>query len=156
LKIGETWPMTNYNFSTLKIDEGAEFRVHGDFCFRTGVFISVNQGAKLEIGSGRTNKDVDITCFHSIKIGNDVRLSKGVMIRDSDNHDMARPGYMQSMPVVISDHVWIGLRAIILKGVTIGEGAVVAAGAVVTRDVPPRTLVGGVPARVIRENVSWK
>jgi len=54
-------------------------------------------------------------------------------------------------PIVIEDNVWIGTRAIILKGVTIGEGSVVGAGAVVTRSVPPGVLVGGVPARVIRE-----
>jgi acetyltransferase-like isoleucine patch superfamily enzyme len=53
--------------------------------------------------------------------------------------------------VVVHDHVWIGTGAIILPGVTIGRGAVVAAGAVVTRNVPPKTLVGGVPARVLRE-----
>ena len=56
-------------------------------------------------------------------------------------------------PVIIKDNVWIGLGATILKGVTIGEGAIIAAGAVVNKDVPPHTLVGGVPAKVIRENV---
>jgi acetyltransferase-like isoleucine patch superfamily enzyme len=52
--------------------------------------------------------------------------------------------------VTIEDNVWIGMRAMILGGVTLGRGSVVAAGAVVTKDVPPRTLVAGVPARVIR------
>ncbi len=54
-------------------------------------------------------------------------------------------------PVVLQDHVWIGAGAIILPGVTIGRGAVVAAGAIVTQDVPPKTLVGGVPARFLRD-----
>lgn len=53
---------------------------------------------------------------------------------------------------MIHDNVWIGTRATILKGVTIGEGAIVAAGAVVTKNVPPHTLVGGVPAKIIKEN----
>jgi maltose O-acetyltransferase len=53
-------------------------------------------------------------------------------------------------PIVIGDYAWIGMRATILGGVTIGEGAVVMAGATVTRDVPPYAVVGGVPARVIR------
>jgi maltose O-acetyltransferase len=52
--------------------------------------------------------------------------------------------------VIIEDNVWLATRCTILKGVTIGHGAVVAAGAVVTRDVPPYTLVGGVPAKIIR------
>ncbi len=53
-------------------------------------------------------------------------------------------------PIIVKDEVWIGSSAVILQGVTIGRGAVVAAGAVVNRDMPPRTLVGGVPARVLR------
>lgn len=61
-----------------------------------------------------------------------------------------------SAPITICDNVWIGTGAMILKGVTIGEGAVVAAGAIVTKDVPQRCLVGGVPAKVIRENVEWE
>jgi acetyltransferase-like isoleucine patch superfamily enzyme len=56
---------------------------------------------------------------------------------------------------VIHDNVWIGTRATILKGVTIGEGAIVAAGAVVTKNVPPHTLVGGVPAKIIKEKISY-
>jgi acetyltransferase-like isoleucine patch superfamily enzyme len=155
LKIGETWPLANYNFSTLKIDEGAEFILHGDFSLRTGAFISVNKGATLEIGSGRTNTDIDITCFQSIKIGNHVFISKGVIIRDSDSHTLESKEYVETKPIVICDDVWIGMRAIILKGVTIGEGSVVAAGAVVTHDVPPHSMVGGVPARLIRKDVSW-
>lgn len=155
LRIGQNWPMTNPNFSTLKIDDGAEVIVHGNYSFRSGIFLSVNKGARLEIGSGRTNRDVDITCFNSIKIGHNVLISKGVMIRDSDNHTVLKAGYQQSKPIVIGNNVWIGMRAIILKGVTIGDGAIVAAGAVVTKDVPPNTVVGGVPARVIREDVSW-
>ncbi len=57
---------------------------------------------------------------------------------------------------MIGDWVWIGCRATVLKGVTIGDGAVVAAGSVVTRDVPPAALVGGNPARVLRERVTWE
>jgi acetyltransferase-like isoleucine patch superfamily enzyme len=57
--------------------------------------------------------------------------------------------------VRIGDHVWIGARAAVLKGVTIGDGAIVAAGAMVTHDVPARALVAGVPARLVREGVEW-
>ena len=58
-------------------------------------------------------------------------------------------------PVHIGDHVWIGARAVVLKGVTIGDGAIVAAGAVVVDNVPPRALAAGVPARVVREEIEW-
>lgn len=83
-------------------------------------------------------------------------IAKQVLIRDSDNHDIIYDGYMKSAPIWIGKHCWIGMRACILKGVTIGDGAIVAAGSVVTRDVPARALVGGVPARIIKENVEWK
>ncbi|MFF8762956.1 sugar O-acetyltransferase [Nocardiopsis dassonvillei] len=61
-----------------------------------------------------------------------------------------RREYLSFAPIVIEDDVWIGAAAVVTQGVTVGAGSVVAAGAVVTRDVPARTLVGGVPARVIR------
>jgi acetyltransferase-like isoleucine patch superfamily enzyme len=58
-------------------------------------------------------------------------------------------------PVRICDNVWIGCNSIILKGVTLGEGVVIAAGSVVTADVPPKALAAGNPAKVIKENVCW-
>lgn len=78
-----------------------------------------------------------------------------MVIRDNDGHEIVN-GEEPSKPIVIGNHVWIGERATILKGVTIGDGAIVAANAVVTKDVEPNTLVGGVPARVIRRGVEWK
>ena len=60
------------------------------------------------------------------------------------------------MPITIGENVWIGCRALILKGVTIGDGAVVAAGAVVTKDVPANCVVAGNPAKIIKENVVWQ
>jgi maltose O-acetyltransferase len=82
-----------------------------------------------------------------IEIGADVSISPNVMILTAQ-HDLNHPRF-QYVPekVVIEDHVWIGSRATIMPGVTVGRGAVVAAGAVVTRDVEPLTVVGGVPAR---------
>jgi acetyltransferase-like isoleucine patch superfamily enzyme len=107
---------------------------------------------KLRIGD-RTfiNSGVSICAQNSVTIGNDCAIGNLTLIMDTDFHIpgdlLARP---QARPVVIEDGVWLGARVTVLKGVTIGYGAVVAAGAVVTRDVPPRTVVAGVPARVIR------
>jgi acetyltransferase-like isoleucine patch superfamily enzyme len=82
-------------------------------------------------------------------IGDYVDLSPGVWVL-TDGHDAHDPRFPEVLaPVTIADHAWIGTRALILPGVTIGEGAVVAAGAVVTRDVDPYTIVAGVPARPI-------
>ena len=58
---------------------------------------------------------------------------------------------VNSKPIIIHSNVWIGMNCIILKGVTIGQGAIVAAGSVITKDVPPWTIVGGNPARAIKE-----
>lgn len=126
-----------------------------------GCRINVNQGAKLTLGSGYMNFDCVIDCFSSITIGHDVVISERVAIRDSDNHYIILAGggmadnQCVTKPIVINDHVWIGLNVIVLKGVTIGEGAIVAAGSVVNKDVPPHCMVAGVPAKVIKNNVSW-
>ena len=88
----------------------------------------------------------------SISIGNNVVLSYGAMVL-TGGLDLSK-GYVthehSAAPVVIEESVWIGARSIILPGVTVGKGAVIAAGSTVTKDVPPGAIVGGVPARVIR------
>ena len=129
--------------------------VKRSFAIYTGFHVSVPDGGTLTLGQGYINSNVTIDCFDAITIGNGVAISKGVTIRDSDNHSI-NGNEKVSAPIVIGDNVWIGLDAIILKGVNIGKGSVVAAGAVVTRDVPEKVLVGGVPARILRENISWE
>lgn len=156
LKFGVAWKLTGYANSTLKIAEGGLLNIGGKFKFHTGAFVVVNKNAKLEIGSGYTNNNVEINCFNNISIGNNVAISKGVIIRDSDNHEIIGNGKPISQPIVIGDHVWIGLNVMVLKGVTIGEGAIIAAGAVVTKDVPAHSIAAGVPAKIIRTEVVWK
>lgn len=94
----------------------------------------------------------------SVRIGNHCLFASGVLVYDADGHpldaDRRRAGEPsppeQIAPVVIGDDVWVGFGAIILKGVTIGDRAVVAAASVVTKDVPPDCVVAGNPARVVR------
>ncbi|ESU22174.1 hypothetical protein FEDK69T_21520 [Flavobacterium enshiense DK69] len=156
LQVGSAWKNTAFQNTTFKMEENSVLKVEGKFDIHTGAFIVVNKNAELVLGSGYTNNDVEVNCFKSIKIGHQVAISKGVIIRDSDNHVLNGDANKMSAPIVIGNHVWIGLRAIILKGVTIGDGAVIAAGAVVIKDVPANTVVAGVPARVIKENCSWE
>lgn len=86
-----------------------------------------------------------------ITIGNNVCTARELRIFTME-HDITSPTFgITSAPVKINDWAWIGTRVTILPGVTVGEGAVVASGAVVTKDVPPWTLVGGVPAKFIKE-----
>lgn len=86
-----------------------------------------------------------------VEIGNHVDIASEVMIYSSEHDIQADDFHATLAPVKIGDYVFIGPRAIILAGVTIGDGAVVGAGAVVTKDVEPFTIVGGVPAKVIGE-----
>lgn len=65
-------------------------------------------------------------------------------------------GSEPTRPIVIGNKVWIGTNVTVLKGVKIGDGCVIAAGSLVTKDIPANCLAGGVPAKVIKENVKWK
>ena len=129
---------------------------HGSFSVYSNADISINENAVLGIGSGFVNHGARIHCFQNIRIGNQVFIGEDVAIRDSDGHEVVGSKKPMFLSIVIEDHVWIGERVTIVKGVTIGEGAIVAAGAVVTKDVPPHAMVAGVPAKVVKVNVSWK
>jgi acetyltransferase-like isoleucine patch superfamily enzyme len=109
-------------------------------------------GGELIIGDNCfINSGTSICSFERITIGNNCLIGNYTLIMDGDFHDIhdhAKRG--PSAPVTIEDDVWIAARVTILKGVTIGKGAVVGCGAVVMKDVPAYTLVGGVPAKVIK------
>lgn len=110
--------------------------------------------ARIEIGDKTGfNRDVKIMARDRIKLGSDCAVGWEVQIMDDDGHEIN--GRRGSAPVIIGDHVWIGSRAMIMKGVTVGDGAVIAAGSVVTRDVAAGSLVGGAPARELRGAISW-
>ncbi len=136
--------------------ENAEMSIKGNFRIGSGTDIRIFKDAKLIIGSGFINGFSQIVCGKEIQIGNDVAIARDVIIRDTDGHDLVGSEHKKVKPVKIGDHVWIGAKAMIMKGVTIGDGAIVAAGAIVTKDVPEKCIVGGVPAKVIKENVTWK
>lgn len=140
--------------SILVMGEDSKLEVDGNFSFFSGCRVGVLKGATLSLGNGYMNFDSKIYCYNNIKIGNRVFISEGVTIIDSDVHSISNRNV--SAPITIGDNVWIGINATILKGVTIGDGAVIGAGAVVTKDVPAKALVVGVPAKVIKENVEWK
>ena len=112
--------------------------------------------AEIRIGSRTYIGDrTEIHAGQSVAIGDGCDISWDCCIMDRDYHKLGTEREV-FRPVTIGNHVWIGCKATILKGVTVGDGAVIAAGSVVTRDVPPRCLVGGNPARVLKEEVEWK
>ena len=130
--------------------------------FRTcGKNINIEKGAyfgsgwEIEIGN---NSGLGVNCNvpFNLKIGNDVMMGPDVFII-GENHDfddinisMRLQGYIESKPICIEDDVWIGGRVIILPGVRIEKGAIIGAGSVVTKDIPPYAICAGNPARVIR------
>jgi carbonic anhydrase/acetyltransferase-like protein (isoleucine patch superfamily) len=157
LDIGCQWPGSNlYVPGQLYVGPGATLRVADEFRVFTGSRILLETGATLTLGSGYLNLDSRVQCFSSISIGAGVFIGEQVIIRDSDSHELQGGRLASTAPIAIGNHVWIGTRAMILKGVSVGDGAVVAAGAVVTRDVPAGSLVAGVPAEVRRTDVSWR
>ncbi|OGW40304.1 MAG: acetyltransferase [Nitrospirae bacterium GWD2_57_9] len=125
-----------------RIEIGADSSIH------MGCFIT---GSNIKIGNNTViNRQTYLDGRAGLTIGSNVNISHQTLIQTL-THDPqdARFGILRK-PVVIADHVWIGSRALILPGVTIGEGAVIGAGSVVTRDIPPYTIAVGNPAKVIK------
>ena len=140
-------PAHNCRGGVLTIKDGSLVKV-GDFIAYDGCVLGVGEKAKLTIGKGSClNRDSKLYCFQSISIGDYCSISESVIIRDSDNHVYpGSEGGDMAAPIVIGNRVWIGQGAMVLKGVTIGDNAVIAAGSVVIRDVPPNCMVAGNPA----------
>lgn len=117
---------------------------------RTKLYTGKN--GKLIVGRNSRLNGVHIDSRLLVQIGENVRIAPYTIILDSDFHDLKDHfADGESRPVIIEDNVWLATRSTILKGVRIGKGSVVAAGAVVTKDVPPNCVVAGVPARVIKQ-----
>ena len=116
----------------------------------------VNEKARIVIGNNTYIGDrTEIHAGKLVEIGNGCDISWDCNILDRDYHKLCSEEEVLK-PVKICDNVWIGCGATVLKGVTVGKGSVIAAGAVVTKDVPPGCLVAGNPAKVVRENITWK
>jgi acetyltransferase-like isoleucine patch superfamily enzyme len=134
------------------------FKNSGRVIFDTNVRIHKGMGIEVEgvfsVGKNTfINPDSIIVCMNKISIGANCAISWNVTIMDTDLHE--NESAKKNTEIIIGDDVWIGAGAFIGKGVKIGNGSIIAAGAVVVKDVVERTLVGGNPARLIRENVTW-
>ena len=137
------------------LENNSEIVVNGQFSVFGNSYIRVVKGGKLIINGGFINENVQITVGDVVEIGEGFTCGRDVVIRSFDGHTIEKEGYTVSAPIKIGKHVWVGQGATILKGVTIGDGAIIAAGAIVTSDVPAKAIVGGVPAKVIQDNVNW-
>lgn len=154
-RIGEIG-QSKHDKAIIQLAEKSNMSIDGYVVLGAGVRVIAGKNASVSIGDDTfIAANSLVLCQESIQIGEHCAISWDVQIMDTDFHGISSQT-TRTAPVVIGNKVWIGTRATILKGVTIGDGAVIAAGAVVTKDVPTRALVGGNPARIIRENVDWE
>lgn len=148
----------------------------GDNCIVSGNFIFESQEGEIKIGNHSYIGGSTFISRCSITIGNNVTIAWGCTIYDHDSHSLNYLdrrkdiddeledirshrsfvyskdwSVVKSQPIVIHDDAWIGMNCIILKGVTIGEGAIVGAGSVVTKDVPAKTVVAGNPTQIVKK-----
>lgn len=140
-----------YRLAGMKIGRGSTIHMYARFYNPQNISIGRDTiVGELSVLDGRAK----------LNIGNHVAIASQVMIYNSE-HDINHPQFKaREEEVIIEDYVFIGPRAIILPGVKIGKGAIIAAGAVVTKDIPPFAIVGGIPAKIIGErrnkNLSYK
>ncbi len=119
----------------------------GNCLFYPGVRLEVGKGGSLTIGTGTyLNRNTEVIAWNEVTIGHNCMIGWDVLIMDTDQHPIPGRG-LDNRPVRIGDRVWIGARALILKGVTVGNGAIIGAGAIVTHDVPPGAVVTGPSAQ---------
>ncbi|MCD7714059.1 MAG: Coenzyme F420 hydrogenase/dehydrogenase, beta subunit C-terminal domain [Prevotella sp.] len=149
----------------LRMESDAQLIIHdgpltrygrGAYNLRYGAYIEIRRGATLTIGQGAANVNLTIMCSKEVTIGNGVQIGKNVTIKDWIGPQVILSDTFRAYaPVHIGDHVWLCSGCTIMPGVTVGEGSVVAANATVIKDVPPHSLVGGTPAKLLRSNIEW-
>lgn len=175
LILGSSNKISNLNLNIRKYDENRDYYMKiGNSCIISGHFVFETSTGKITIGDNTFIGGSTFVCVNEIKVGNEVMISWGCTIVDNNAHsldskeraldirdshralDEGRVGIykdwtiVKSAPVEIKDKAWIGFNSIIMKGVIIGEGAIVAAGSVVIKNVPDYAVVGGNPAKKIK------
>lgn len=148
-------PVTTQFDGTVRAEPGSRVFLGGHCRLGRDVFLETHGGGQIRLGSHVTiNRGCVLVSYSGITVGDHALIGEYVSIRDA-NHGMAMGVPMNrqahaAAPIHIGSDVWIGRGCAILKGVRIGDGAVVAANSVVTRDVPPLAIAAGSPAKIIK------
>ncbi len=147
------WPLHGDALQMLREDR---LRLGEHVLFEPGVWLT--GAGRITIGTGTfLNLGVQVAALDEVRIGAHCMIANGGFVSDADHRfdDPQRPvpwqGFTSKGPTVIGDNVWCGAHVVVTSGVTIGDRCVVGAGSVVTRDLPPRSVAVGAPARVIKE-----
>jgi carbonic anhydrase/acetyltransferase-like protein (isoleucine patch superfamily) len=148
--------------STIQL-RGDNLRCHiGRNCrLRQTVMVIEDQGSRIDVGDESSGTACTLLACEGglVQIGRDCMMSVASDIRNSDGHSVIElvsgERVNPAADVIVEDHAWIGLRVQILKGVRVGGHSIAAAGSVVVKDVPPNTIVAGIPARPIRSGITW-
>jgi acetyltransferase-like isoleucine patch superfamily enzyme len=116
------------------------------------VSISVVEGARLSIGDEvYMNAGTSIEVWHEVRIGSNCLFGPFASVIDDDRHEVEPGAILHKGPTILGDNVWLGRGAAVMPGVTVGDGSVIGANSVVTRDIPPNSFAAGTPAKVIRK-----
>ena len=150
--------MPGTDAALIKVDDGGKLKLGDGVCVYAGARIIVAGEGHVEIGKNTSiSSNTYMLSRKQIIIGCDCAISWDCQIMDTDFHEIMTENVEHAMdaPVVIGNHVLVCSKVTILKGVKIGNDAIIAAESVVTRDVPNGCVVAGNPARIIKENVHW-
>jgi maltose O-acetyltransferase len=129
---------------------GDRFRADG--LLATVSVLVMNSDAHLSIGHDvYMNAGASIEVWREIMIGSNVLMGPFASIIDDDRHEVEPGTARHKGPTIVGNNVWLGRNAVVLPGVTIGDGSVIGANSVVTRDIPPNSFAAGAPARVLRK-----
>lgn len=151
--------------------EDCSFHIEGNYCkvfigegctLRGVEFWIEDDSGVISIGKATKafgNTQLAVIEGQTISIGDDCLLAKGIQVRVGDSHSIFSVKNHQrinhSKGVTIGNHVWIGEQVTILKGVNIGENSVIGTGAIVTANIPKNTVAAGIPAKIVKENITW-
>ena len=156
LKVGDQQVRGAKQQTRIWLEEGAELIIKGAFTIGADSYIRVYKNSKLILHNGFFNEHVQVTAGDVVEIGDGCAIGRDVVIRSYDGHSIIDENFYICKPISIGKHVWIGQGASILKGICVYNGAIIAANAVVTKDVPAHCAVAGNPAKVVKENILWE